>query len=123
LANAHVELDGENLTLEQYEQLSNSVPEESMELVSEFSMENSSGPGLGDLYMLNFIQGQRIYDMLALLLVKMGHVAAVEEMMNIHASGRFKAPLPELDNGEPSNENTPGSNTGNLDTVTGFNNE
>lgn len=89
---------GEKLTPEEYEAAISKIGGDSMELISEFETDTVPGPSLHDLYMLSYVQGQRIYDLLALLLVQMGHVQAVEEMMNIHAAGKFKAPPPEIDN-------------------------
>jgi hypothetical protein len=84
----------ESLSLEEYENLT--VVEDAGEIISEIS----SGPSIEDLYMLVFVQLQRIYDLLALQISLGTDGKALERLNALHVNGEFLAPLPQINQGE-----------------------
>lgn len=82
------------LSIEEYENLT--VVDNSGEIINEMS----SGPSVEDLYMLVFVQLQRIYDLLALQISLTTNGEALGRLNNLHANGEFLAPLPQINQGD-----------------------
>ena len=105
MANAYVEHNGREISLDEYEATVTMDQSELLgitepTIVSEYDMipgENTVGPDMTDLYMLTFVQGQRIYDLLSLLISTNTDPAiseAARKLFEIHSKGGFLAPLP-----------------------------
>lgn len=92
MARAYVEFEDERVSLEEYESAISQEPQ----IVEEYT--NTLGPGVDDLYMMLYVQNQRLYDLVGLLISLLGHDEALQKVMELHRQGKILAPEPFLDN-------------------------
>lgn len=92
MARAYVEFGDERVSVDEYENAISQEPQ----IVEEYT--NTLGPGVDDLYMMLYVQNQRLYDLLGLLISLLGHDEALQKVMELHRQGRILAPEPFLDN-------------------------